>query len=152
MRAAIARLPVVVEDRTGYDRVREFGAGWIDADRDGCNTRMEVLLAEAVVPPAKTGRCTVSGGRWYSWYDDTWIDGRAASTSIRTAETAAAPDHRQRGGRRWTLAGERPGRALNPASGCVGTGPAGRRQTCDLPRALVPGVAAPAGRCPACAT
>ncbi|WP_328407326.1 hypothetical protein OG542_00995 [Streptomyces violaceus] len=61
LRAAIARLPVVVEDRTGYDRVREFGAGWIVADRDGCNTRMEVLLAEAVVPPAKTGRCTVSG-------------------------------------------------------------------------------------------
>ncbi|MCT9138569.1 hypothetical protein [Streptomyces violarus] len=42
LREAIARLPVALEDRTGYDRVREFGADWIDADRDGCNTRMEV--------------------------------------------------------------------------------------------------------------
>ncbi|MFH8498880.1 hypothetical protein [Streptomyces coeruleorubidus] len=63
-----------MEDRTGYDRVREFGSGWTDADRDGCNTRMEVLLQEAVVP-TKTGRCTLDVGRWYSWYDDTWIDG-----------------------------------------------------------------------------
>ncbi|MFD7705234.1 HNH endonuclease family protein [Streptomyces caelestis] len=67
---AIARLPVAVEDRTGYDRAREFGSGWTDADRDGCNTRQEVLLAEAVTPPTVTGRCTLSGGTWYSWYDE----------------------------------------------------------------------------------
>jgi hypothetical protein len=46
----------------------------IDADRDGCNTRMKVLLDEAVQPPAVTGRCILSGGRWYSWYDNTFID------------------------------------------------------------------------------
>jgi hypothetical protein len=46
----------------------------IDADRDGCNTRMKVLLDEAVQPPAVTGRCTLSGGRWYSWHDNTFID------------------------------------------------------------------------------
>ncbi|GHB80113.1 hypothetical protein GCM10010377_82530 [Streptomyces viridiviolaceus] len=67
---AIAQLPVAVEDRTGYDRNREFGSGWTDEDRDGCNTRQEVLLAEAVTPPAVTGRCTLSGGSWYSWYDE----------------------------------------------------------------------------------
>ncbi|WP_346009731.1 HNH endonuclease family protein [Streptomyces sp. SID1328] len=71
---AVAQLPVAAEDRTGYDREQSFG-GWIDADRDGCNTRMEVLLEEAVEPPAVTGRCTLSGGRWYSWYDNSWIDG-----------------------------------------------------------------------------
>ncbi|MEU1853721.1 DUF1524 domain-containing protein [Streptomyces sp. NPDC019990] len=71
---AVTQLPVAAEDRTGYDREQSFG-GWIDADRDGCNTRMEVLLEEAIVPPAVTGRCTLAGGRWYSWYDGTWIDG-----------------------------------------------------------------------------
>jgi hypothetical protein len=71
---AVAQLPVAAEDRTGYDRERSFG-GWIDADRDGCNTRMETLLEEAMKPPAVTGRCTLAGGRWYSWYDNTWIDG-----------------------------------------------------------------------------
>ncbi|MFC7015373.1 hypothetical protein ACFQMH_27435 [Streptomyces viridiviolaceus] len=46
-----------------YDHAREFGSGWFDADRDGCNTRQEVLLAGAVTPPPV-------GGTWYSWYDD----------------------------------------------------------------------------------
>ncbi|MGW0372929.1 hypothetical protein ACWDZW_29420 [Streptomyces coeruleorubidus] len=57
----MARLPVAAEDRTGYDREQSFG-GWIDADRDGCNTRMEVLLTEAVEAPAVTGRCILAGG------------------------------------------------------------------------------------------
>ncbi|MEU5647196.1 GmrSD restriction endonuclease domain-containing protein [Streptomyces milbemycinicus] len=69
LREAIAQLKVADEDRTGYDRDREFGRGWIDADHNGCNTRAEVLLAEAVTPPTVTGRCTLTGGTWYSWYD-----------------------------------------------------------------------------------
>ncbi|MGW0477572.1 hypothetical protein [Streptomyces coeruleorubidus] len=60
--AAVARLPVAAEDRTGFDREQSFG-GWINADRDGWNTRMEVRLAEAVEAPAVTGRCILAGGR-----------------------------------------------------------------------------------------
>ncbi|CAG6397592.1 HNH endonuclease family protein [Streptomyces cocklensis] len=70
---AIAALPVAAEDRTGYNRESSFG-GWIDADRDGCNTRKEVLLDEAVTAPTVTGTCTLTGGTWYSWYDDTTVD------------------------------------------------------------------------------
>ncbi|MCI0386737.1 HNH endonuclease family protein [Streptomyces sp. CNQ085] len=73
MREALAVLPVQAEDRTGYDR--DAFRHWIDADRDGCTTRPEVLLAEAVDPPTRTGRCTLTGGRWYSWYDDTYLTG-----------------------------------------------------------------------------
>ncbi|WP_225827127.1 HNH endonuclease family protein [Streptomyces naphthomycinicus] len=69
---AIGALPVAAEDRTGYDREEAFG-GWIDADRDGCNTRAEVLLTEAVEPPIVTGRCKLSGGLWYSWYDNKYV-------------------------------------------------------------------------------
>ncbi|WNV84958.1 HNH endonuclease family protein [Umezawaea sp. Da 62-37] len=47
---------------------------WIDADRDGCSTRAEVLLAEAADAPAITGRCTITGGRWYSSYDDVYLE------------------------------------------------------------------------------
>ncbi|MEU0386553.1 hypothetical protein [Streptomyces chartreusis] len=36
---------------------------------------MEALLEEAIEPPAVTGRCTLSAGRWHSWYDATVIDG-----------------------------------------------------------------------------
>lgn len=70
---AIESLPVEEESREGYDR-REF-RHWIDQDRDGCNTRAEVLKIEAVVAPVQTGRCTLEGGTWYSYYDDVYVDG-----------------------------------------------------------------------------
>ncbi len=60
-------LPVRAEDRTGYDR--SLFVHWIDADGDGCDTRREVLIEEAVVPPRVTAGCHLSGGRWHSPYD-----------------------------------------------------------------------------------
>ncbi|MEU0846299.1 HNH endonuclease family protein [Streptomyces sp. NPDC005962] len=68
VRQAINDLPIRDEDRTGYarDRFRH----WVDVDRDGCSTRAEVLIAEAVVPPAVGSGCAISGGVWHSYYDD----------------------------------------------------------------------------------
>ncbi len=63
----ILQLPVAAEVSEGYDR--DLFKHWIDADGDGCNTRKEVLIAEATVKPIITGRCTLSGGEWYSPYD-----------------------------------------------------------------------------------
>nr|WP_235903040.1 HNH endonuclease family protein [Streptomyces sp. 1-11] len=73
VRDALAGLPVRAEDRTGYERSKF--RHWIDADRDGCNTRAEVLKAEAVIAPTQGVRCVLSGGEWYSPYDDRYIDG-----------------------------------------------------------------------------
>ncbi|MDQ0988797.1 HNH endonuclease family protein [Streptomyces sp. V3I7] len=73
VRDALAQLPVRAEDRTGYERTKF--KHWIDADRDGCSTRNEVLLAEAVVAPDRTGTCTLTGGEWYSPYDDRYVSG-----------------------------------------------------------------------------
>jgi hypothetical protein len=70
---ALAALPVQTEVRDGYDR-KAF-KHWVDADRDGCATRAEVLIAEAVMTPAVDDDCKVSGGRWYSYYDDVYVDG-----------------------------------------------------------------------------
>ncbi|MEC3992108.1 hypothetical protein VSR01_00515 [Actinacidiphila sp. DG2A-62] len=77
LHAAVAQLPVAAEDRTGYNRATSFG-GWVDADHDGCNTRKEVLIDEAVTAPAVTGTCTLTGGTWWSWYDDTEVDNASA--------------------------------------------------------------------------
>lgn len=63
----LARLAVAGEDRTGYDRL--LFPHWIDADGDGCDTRREVLIDEAVDPPTVSARCSLSGGRWLSLYD-----------------------------------------------------------------------------------
>ena len=42
---------------------------WIDEDKNGCNTRAEVLIAEAVVKPKVGKKCVLTGGRWLSAYD-----------------------------------------------------------------------------------
>jgi hypothetical protein len=65
LREAVAALPVADEQREGYDR--DLFRHWIDADRDGCNTRAEVLLEEAVESPEVVDRCTLIGGSWHSY-------------------------------------------------------------------------------------
>ncbi|MGC5022365.1 HNH endonuclease family protein [Micromonospora sp. DT47] len=70
LQTAVAGLPVATEVRTGYNR--DLFPHWIDADGDGCHTRNEVLLAEAVSSPTVSGTCTLSGGRWYSYYDNAY--------------------------------------------------------------------------------
>lgn len=58
----------VAEDKlNGYDR--SFFKHWIDADKDGCDTRVEVLLEEAIVKPKIGPKCKLTGGKWLSAYD-----------------------------------------------------------------------------------
>jgi hypothetical protein len=69
----IADLPLSNTTHTGYDR--DLFKTWVDADGDGCDTREEVLKAEAVEAPTQGSGCTLSGGEWYSWYDEaSWTD------------------------------------------------------------------------------
>jgi hypothetical protein len=73
LRAAVSGLPVAAEVRTGYQR--SLFPLWIDSDGDGCNTRFEVLIAEATTRPTVGSGCTLSGGRWLSYYDNAvWTD------------------------------------------------------------------------------
>jgi len=58
-------LPVSAEVGSGY--ARDLFRLWTDADRDGCDTREEVLADEAVA--GTTADCRVVGGRWVSAYD-----------------------------------------------------------------------------------
>ncbi|MET8826125.1 HNH endonuclease family protein [Streptomyces sp. NPDC004610] len=67
---AVGLLPVAAEDRTGYtrDAFKHWNAGLNPTD--GCNTRAEVLIAEAVAAPTVGARCALSGGEWTSYYDE----------------------------------------------------------------------------------
>ncbi len=70
---AVDDLVVRREKRAGYDR--DLFDHWVDADGDGCDTRDEVLLDEAVEAPTVGSGCALSGGRWRSWYDGaSWTD------------------------------------------------------------------------------
>lgn len=73
LQTAISGLPVATEDRTGY--VRTKFKHWVDADGDGCDTRKEVLIAEADDKVTVGPGCSLTGGRWFSYYDRvSWTD------------------------------------------------------------------------------
>ncbi|MEW2147755.1 HNH endonuclease family protein [Streptomyces albidoflavus] len=69
---AIDQIPSAPESREGYKRT-SF-KHWTDADRNGCNTRAEVLIAESRVKPTIEDRCRVVSGEWYSYYDGVTVD------------------------------------------------------------------------------
>lgn len=62
----LARLTTAPEHPSGY--ARTLFVHWIDADRDGCNTRKEVLIAESRTTPRIGPGCSVAGS-WRSVYD-----------------------------------------------------------------------------------
>ncbi|MGW7645495.1 HNH endonuclease family protein [Streptomyces bobili] len=98
---ALAALPVRDEDRTGYERTKF--RHWTDADHDSCSTRSEVLLDEAVTAPEQGARCLLTGGSWYSPYDDIYLTVARALDIDHLVPLAEAWDS---GASAWT-AGER---------------------------------------------
>lgn len=69
---ALDCVPVAEERIGGYDR--KLFKHWIDANKNGKDTRAEVLIAESLVSVrfSSTGK-TVSTGKWLSLYDgETW--------------------------------------------------------------------------------
>jgi hypothetical protein len=61
-------LRIESEHLGGYNR--DLFADWYDADRNGCNTRKEVLIAESLDPVQIGSSCSITGGRWFSMYDN----------------------------------------------------------------------------------
>lgn len=65
---AVTASPPIAEDKSdGYDR--SLFKHWIDANKNGCDTRAEVLISEAVVKPKVDKKCKITGGKWLSPYD-----------------------------------------------------------------------------------
>ncbi len=95
---AIASLPVAAEDRTGYQRTAF--RHWIDEDKDGCNTRAEVLIAEATIAPTVGAGCTISGGQWLSYYDNKTFNIASALDIDHMVPLAEAWDS---GASEWTV-------------------------------------------------
>jgi hypothetical protein len=69
LRDAVQELRVAGETNAGYERSKF--KHWVDADGDCQDTRAEVLVQESTV--ATTGGCTITTGKWFSYYDRrTW--------------------------------------------------------------------------------
>ncbi|MEU2770978.1 HNH endonuclease family protein [Streptomyces diastaticus] len=99
--AAVAALQTADESRTGYSRTKF--KHWTSGDNptDGCNTRQEVLIDEAVTAPAVGPRCTITGGTWLSYYDEVTVEGARGLDIDHLVPLAEAWDS---GASAWTAA------------------------------------------------
>ncbi len=68
LHASNVALLISEEHQGGYER--DLFKHWVDADRNGCDTRKEVLILEAIKKPKKDQKCELVGGKWISYYDD----------------------------------------------------------------------------------
>ncbi|MFK4196462.1 HNH endonuclease family protein [Streptomyces sp. NPDC033754] len=98
---AVEQIPLADESRTGYERTKfkHWNTG-LDA-ADGCNTRSEVLLAEATEAPTIAAGCKLSGGEWLSYYDGLEVNDPAKLDIDHMVPLAEAWDS---GASAWTAA------------------------------------------------
>ncbi|ROS72185.1 uncharacterized protein DUF1524 [Curtobacterium sp. PhB130] len=91
-RALLAALPVKGKaPATGYDRTGDFGSAWLDVDRNGCDTRNDVL-ARDLTDLVRSGPCRVMSGELVSPYTAQTIDfvrGNTTSTLVQIDHVVA---------------------------------------------------------------
>ncbi|MFI7388037.1 DUF1524 domain-containing protein [Streptomyces sp. NPDC049813] len=91
---AVAQLPGAAESREGY--VRTAFRHWVDADRDRCNTRAEVLIGESRTQPVIEPTCRVTAGTWFSYYDGKTV------TDPRVLDMVPLAEAWDSGASKWT--------------------------------------------------
>ncbi|WP_398943550.1 HNH endonuclease family protein [Streptomyces sp. CFMR 7] len=98
---AVERIPVAEEQREGYKRelYRHWNKG-LDP-RDGCDTRREVIISEAVEAPVVTAGCKLTGGSWLSPYDGVTVTDAAGLDVDHMVPLAEVHDS---GGHDWDAA------------------------------------------------
>ncbi|WP_299050243.1 DUF1524 domain-containing protein [uncultured Nocardioides sp.] len=96
LRTAVRDLAVATEVRTGYDR--DLFRHWVDADGDGCDARREVLISEAEERPTVGSGCSLTGGRWFSYYDGV---SRTSASDISVDHMVPLAEAWDSGARSW---------------------------------------------------
>jgi hypothetical protein len=96
--------------RTGYER-NLFGSGWGDPDRNGCDTRNDVLARDLTGESFKPGTrdCVVVTGTLADPYSGTairFVRGQDTSDDVQIDHVVAVSDAWQKGAQAWD-AGER---------------------------------------------
>jgi uncharacterized protein DUF1524 len=90
---------------TGYDR-DEFGPAWSDVDRNGCDTRNDILKRDLTDETFKKGDedCTVLSGVLHDPYSGKTIDfkrGQSSSMAVQIDHVIALADAWQKGAQQW---------------------------------------------------
>ena len=90
--------------KTGYSRA-EFGQAWADVDRNGCDTRNDILqrdLTSIVVRSGSSG-CVVSSGRLADPYTGTTVIFVRGASKVDIDHVIALSNAWQSGAARWTF-------------------------------------------------
>ena len=92
--------------RTGYDRDL-FGQAWADVDRNGCDTRNDILRRDLTGTTLKAGThgCLVLTGTLTDPYTGTriaFVRGPGTSNAVQVDHVVALSDAWQKGAQRWT--------------------------------------------------
>jgi hypothetical protein len=99
-RSLLSKLTVAAEAGSStYDRAKF--KHWTDANGDCQNTRAEVLIAEtrATITYSSSSHCTVSKGKWYSYYDGaTWT----LASDVDIDHMVALKEAWESGARSWS--------------------------------------------------
>ena len=113
--------------KTGYDR-DQFGPSWADVDRNGCDTRNDILARDltAVVYKDGTKECVVASGTFadpYTGKTISFVRGNETSTAVQIDHIVALSDAWQKGAQQLT-AEERRRLANDPLNLMAADGPA----------------------------
>ncbi|MBM6622066.1 HNH endonuclease [Micrococcaceae bacterium RIT802] len=100
--AQLATLPVKGRaPKTGYER-SNFGSGWKDPDRNGCDGRNDILRRDLTTVVARPGTqgCVITSGILNDPYTGTFIDfvrGQGTSNAVQIDHVVALSDAWQKG-------------------------------------------------------
>lgn len=114
---------------TGYLRTAKFGAAWLDVDRNGCDTRDDILRRD-LTKVTGTG-CTVRTGVLHDPYTRTTIDftrGVKTSAAVQIDHVVPLGDAWQTGAQGWTQA-KRVALANDPINLFAVDGPTNERKS-----------------------
>ncbi len=94
--------------KTGYDRLR-FGQAWADTDRNGCDTRNDILRRDLVAVTLKAGThdCLVLQGTLKDPYTGStiaFVRGVSTSSAVQVDHVVALSDAWQKGAQQWSTA------------------------------------------------
>jgi hypothetical protein len=90
--------------KTGYDRDL-YGSAWSDVDRNGCDTRNDILQRDLtnITFRSGTGNCVVESGSFYDPYTDNEFQfiKSASGSSIEIDHVVSLSDSWQKGAQQW---------------------------------------------------
>jgi len=117
--------------KTGYGRAL-FGQAWADVDRNGCDTRNDILRRDLTgVEPASGNGCRVLSGTLHDPYTGraiAFVRGQNTSSQVQIDHVVALSDAWQKGAQQWSTP-RRTAYANDPLNLLAVDGPSNQRKS-----------------------